>query len=328
MAKFDLVAVGDNATDAFIKIKEAELHCDINKSDCQICLDFAAKIPYESVTEVPAGGNSANVIQAVAKLGLSTAYVSTIGDDVYGQKTLATLIEAGVNTDLLLKQSGRPTNYNYVLWYLNDRTILVKHEENNYVWPSEITPPDWLYLSSVNDSDSLLHREISSWLNNHPETKLIFSPGTTQIEFGREKLKEIYARTDVFFANRSEYQIILKTEEPDLKKLVLMMRDLGPKIIIITDAENGATGLDEVGQTWHISAWETKTLERTGAGDAFAAASSAALALNLGLPTALAWGAINAASVVTQVGPHAGQLTRAEIESRLSANPTFRASEI
>ncbi len=50
MTKFDLISIGDNATDAFIKLSEAELNCDINRPECKICMRFAAKIPYESVT--------------------------------------------------------------------------------------------------------------------------------------------------------------------------------------------------------------------------------------------------------------------------------------
>ena len=54
---FDFLAVGDIVTDAFIRLKDAELHCDINHEHCEICMNFGAKIPYESVTVVPAVGN-------------------------------------------------------------------------------------------------------------------------------------------------------------------------------------------------------------------------------------------------------------------------------
>ena len=50
---FDFVAIGDTTIDAFIRIKEASVNCDINKENCQICLDYGNKIPYESVTVVP-----------------------------------------------------------------------------------------------------------------------------------------------------------------------------------------------------------------------------------------------------------------------------------
>ena len=56
----DFVAIGDITTDAFIRLENAEVHCDINKEKCQICLSFKDKVPYEFVKIVPAVGNSAN----------------------------------------------------------------------------------------------------------------------------------------------------------------------------------------------------------------------------------------------------------------------------
>src|SRR3989338_4472147 len=57
---YDIIAIGETTIDAFIRLKDASVHCDVNKENCQICIAFGAKIPYESVTEVPAVGNAAN----------------------------------------------------------------------------------------------------------------------------------------------------------------------------------------------------------------------------------------------------------------------------
>jgi len=47
--QLDLLAIGDITTDAFIRLKEASVHCDVSKDNCQICMDFASKIPYELI---------------------------------------------------------------------------------------------------------------------------------------------------------------------------------------------------------------------------------------------------------------------------------------
>src|SRR3990167_1819996 len=86
---FDFVAVGDTTIDAFIRIKEASVNCDINKENCQICLDYGNKIPYESVTIVPAVGNSANAAVVAARLGLKSAFVGNVGDDLNGKDCLS-----------------------------------------------------------------------------------------------------------------------------------------------------------------------------------------------------------------------------------------------
>ncbi|MFA6254321.1 MAG: carbohydrate kinase family protein [Candidatus Paceibacterota bacterium] len=343
MEKFDLISVGDNATDAFIRLSEAELNCQIDKPECKICMKFASKIPYESVTEVPAGGNSSNVALGTAKLGLAVAYVSNIGDDEHGVKTLAKLTGAGIDTTWVKKNAGVPTNYNYVLWYADDRTILVKHENYENVWPFDSTQgkpndpsTDWLYLSSVSDHDFSLHQKIAEWLIAHPEVKLAFSPGTLQLKAGTEKLKALYSHTEILFCNKQEAEHIaeanMRSETSEIvrdatsrsqvvsrttEQLVKQIKSLGPKTVVITDGENGASVLDSNNNFYQIPAVKVKAVERTGAGDAFASAYLIATIAGLPADKALAWGALNSASVVTKIGPHEGLLTRAQIEEEL-----------
>src|SRR3989344_3262743 len=128
--KFDFVAIGDTVTDAFIKLKEASVHCNISKENCEICMRFADKIPYEDVWVVPAVGNAANATNAAARLGLKTAIVTNIGNDAQGKEALEAFRAENVSTEFITAHDGIKTNYHYLLWYEADRTILIKHEEN------------------------------------------------------------------------------------------------------------------------------------------------------------------------------------------------------
>ena len=114
---FDFVAVGDTTIDAFIRIKEASVNCDINKENCQICLDYGNKIPYESVTIVPAVGNSANAAVVAARLGLKSAFVGNVGDDLNGKDCLSAFKAENVSTKFIKIHKDKKTNYHYVLWY-------------------------------------------------------------------------------------------------------------------------------------------------------------------------------------------------------------------
>lgn len=329
MKNFDLITIGDNATDAFIRLKEAELDCDINKEQCKICMGFASKIPYESVTIVPAGGNSSNVSIGSAKLGLETAYISNVGNDLFGQETLNKLKENNVETNWIKINSDTPTNYNYVLWYKDDRTILVKHQKYDYELPN-INSPKWIYLSSLGENSLVLHQTLANFLNDNPEIKLAFNPGTMQIRAGYEKMSAIYKSTEVLFVNKQEAQKILQTKEDDIIILLNKTKELGPKTVIITDGNNGAHALNSEG-IWHspIYSVEHLLIERTGAGDAFASAFISATVQGKDITTALSWGAINSASVVGQIGPHAGLMTREQIENILANLKTeFSIKEI
>src|SRR3990172_4078447 len=122
----DFIAIGDTVTDAFIRIKEASVHCTIDRERCEICMRFADKIPYEDVYVIPAVGNSANAAVAASLLGLASALVSNIGDDYFGKECLGALAAENVATEFVAVHAGRKTNYHYVLWYEDDRTILIK----------------------------------------------------------------------------------------------------------------------------------------------------------------------------------------------------------
>lgn len=114
MKNYDFIAIGDIVTDAFIRLKDASVGV-MNSKKCKICMSFGDKIPYESVGVVRAVGNSANGAVSAARLGLSSALVSNVGDDQNGGECLATLKQNGVSTEFMKTHKHRETNYHYVV---------------------------------------------------------------------------------------------------------------------------------------------------------------------------------------------------------------------
>ena len=312
-------------TDAFIKLKDASVHCDINEEHCTITMAFGEKIPYESVEVVRAVGNSANAAVSASRLGLSSALVSNIGDDENGKDCLKSLKKDNVGTEFISIHKGKKTNYHYVLWYESDRTILIKHEEYDYHLP-EISEPKWLYLSSLGDKTLNFHQEIIEWVKKHPNVSLAFQPGTFQIKLGASVLKDIYTRANIFFCNVGEAEKILGLTTLGVEELLKRMHALGPKIVVITDGPKGAYAFDGE-KMWFLPEYPTldAPFERTGAGDAFASTTVVSLALGKDLTEALRWGAVNAMSVVSQVGAQKGLLKLEDIEKYLKDAPDFKA---
>lgn len=328
---FDFIAIGDITTDAFIKLTHENAHivCDSRGRKCQICMNFGDKVPYESVTEVPSVGNSPNAAVAAHRLGLSSALVTNLGDDYHGKQCVEQLEKEGINTAFVEVHPGIPSNYHYVLWYEEERTILVKHNEYTYSLP-EIGAPKWLYLSSLGEHSLPFHDKIVHFLKSHPETKLAFQPGTFHMRLGYEALKEIYALSELFFCNVDEARRILKTNEPDIQKLLKGIHRLGPKIVSITDGPAGAYAFDGQG-AWMIPMYPDPAppVDRTGAGDAFASTFTTMIALGKGVPEALTYAPINSMSVVQKVGAQEGLLTLPEIEGWLTKAPQeYKAKKI
>ncbi len=325
----DFIAIGETTIDAFIKLENADVHCNIDKENCQICLPFATKIPYEFVIEIPAVGNASNASVSASRLGLKSALVANVGKDLDGDKCLNALKQDGVATEFIGIHEHEKTNYHYVLWYGDDRTILQKHSNFVHTLP-DIGDPKWIYLTSLGEDSLDFHTKIIEYLNAHPQVQLAFQPGIFQINFGKEKLKNIYERTNIFFCNVGEAKKILGLDTLGTDELLKRIHALGPKIVVITDGPKGAYIFDGE-KMWHQPSYPDPKppYERTGAGDALASTTVAALSLGKDLEMALKWGMINGMSVVQQVGAQKGLLTRPQIEEYLkSAPPEFQTKKL
>ncbi|MEI8174672.1 MAG: carbohydrate kinase family protein [bacterium] len=322
MKKIDFLAIGDIVIDAFIRLKDAHVHCKIDSDACELCVRFGDKVPYESVTIVPAVGNSPNASVCAARLGLRSAIITNIGNDKHGKDCFDSLKKDKVIIDYITKEKGKNTNYHYVLWYDIDRTILIKHTKFEYKLP-KIGKVPWIYLSSMAEDSVPYHQEIAKYLKNNPETKLAFQPGTFQIKLGTEKLKDIYARTEIFFCNVEEAEKILGITNKDVLVLSKGIQNLGPKMVSISDGPNGAY-LYFNNELWHLPIYPdiAEPLERTGAGDAFSSTFTAALALGKSPLEAFTWGPINSMSVVQEIGAQKGLLSREKLEEYLKNKPT------
>ena len=320
--QYDFIAIGDTVVDAFIKLKDASVHCRVDRQDCEICLRFADKIPYEDVWVIPAVGNSANAAVSAARLGLKSALITNIGNDREGKDCLEVLQKEKIGTEFIKTHDGIKTNYHYVLWYEDDRTILIKHEKFDYSLP-DFDDPKWFYLSSLGEHGEEFHKVIEKYLANHPDIKLVFQPGTYQIKIGREKLAGLYQRSEIFICNKEEAERILHLAPSETKILLEAIHRLGPKIVVITDGPAGAYAHDNNCKSWFMPSYPDPKppYERTGAGDAFSSTFAVALALGKSVEEALLWAPINAMSVVQEVGAREGLLSREEIEGYLKNAP-------
>jgi len=322
MEKIDFVAIGDITTDAFIELENARVNCDFNDENCKLCVNFGDKIPYKDVVVVRAVGNSPNASVCAVRLGLSSALITNLGDDQNGAECLETLQNEGVGTDFIKVETGKQTNYHYVLRYEAERTILVKHHEYKYEIPTFTKLPQWFYLSSLGENSIPFHHTIAEFVRAHPDIKLAFQPGTFQMKLGAETLKDIYEVSELFFCNKQEAKRILNRDEDDIKALLNGIRALGPKMVVITDGPNGATVFDG-SEYWHMPMYPDPAppVDRTGAGDSFSSTFTVMLAKGMSVPEALRRAPINSMSVVQYIGAQKGLLSLEKIEEWLAKAP-------
>ena len=326
----DFLAIGDTATDAFIRLKEASVHCVVNTDKCEICMRFGDKVPFDYVKVIKAVGNAANASVSAARLGVYSALVTQLGDDENGKDSMKNLEHEKVCSKYIKIHKGKPTNYHFVLWYEADRTILVNHVDYEYKLPSIKKVPKWIYLTSLGGNSANYHEEVMKYLSDNPNTKLCFQPGTFQMRLGIKKLSNLYKRSDIFVVNVEEAQGLLNTNSKDIKTLLSEIHAYGPKIVLITDGPKGAYMLD--GDHFYfmpIYPDPKPPLERTGCGDSFASTFVCALIYGKSPLEALMWASVNPMSVIQYVGAQEGLLDKHHVEWYLEHAPEeFKPREI
>lgn len=325
MHQFDVLSIGDVVTDAFIKLFDDQAKVvDDDKGGKWLAMPFATKLPFDHAELIEGVGNAANAAVAFARLGLKSSFVTNVGGDAYGREIIAALGKNKVDTRFVRINPGKTSNYHFVLWYKEERTILIKHEDYDYHWPhlSKKEIPRWVYFSSISEGALDYHDDVADWLDDNPGVHLAFQPGTFQMKAGTERLKRLYKRTAVLILNREEAALVSGGSTADLHDLFDRLHALGPQVVVITDGPKGAYASDGRQRLQMPLYPDPKPpFERTGAGDAFASTFVAAAAKGLSLEDALRWAPINSMNVVQSVGAQAGLLKEKELLQLLHDAP-------
>ena len=320
MKKF--FGIGDITTDAFITLLNARVHCNVNNLNCTLSMNFGDKIPFDSYKIVPGVGNSMNACVSASRLGLESFAVTNVGDDENGRNCLNVLKDEKVNTSYSKIHPKLKTNFHFVLSYEAERTILIKHEDYKYTLPEFDSVPDFVYLSSVGENLSFLNN-IGKYCKKN-NVKLVFQPGTFQLNTAPEKLNDVYKNTHIFACNVEESQKILKTQNSDIKFLLEGVKNLGPKIVLITDGPKGAYSYDGLEYLFCPAYPDPKPpVERTGAGDSFTSTFVSLYAKGGNIHECLLRAPINSMSVVQYTGAQKGLLTEEKIEEHFKKAPAY-----
>jgi len=332
--KYDLICIGDVVMDAFITLekKQASVTWDKKHENATLHMPFATKVPYESLTVATAVGNSSNVVVGAARLGLRTGIIASVGGDGYGREILDYYRREHVATEFVRVNHALPTNYHFVLTYEAERTILIKHQDYEYYDPRKLDArADWLYFSSIGEHALTMHDKVADYLRKHPNVRMGFNPGTFQLAFGPQRLREVYKHTYVLFLNREEGELVAgKREGTPIPELFDALHKLGPKIVVITDGPVGAYASDRSGVgassggMWYMPPYPDPKppVSRTGAGDAFSTGFLSALIYGLPVHEALRWAPIESMHVVQFFGAQTGLLSKPALTALLKKAPT------
>lgn len=316
---YDCISIGDCVFDVNLFIHEAAVEGG------KLCLNNGEKIAVDQIHR-GLGGNAANNAVGLKRLGFNVGLFTIYGDDQIGERIGQYLEAEKIDKNLIQIESGTQSRYSTIINFAGERTILEYCVNRKYVLPTDLEETGWIYLSSVGPEYEVFFKEVGDYVAGK-SIKMVFNPANAQLEKPYDTYRRVIESTFLLVLNKEEAEKMLGTTADDFKKLLFGLRDLGPKVVAITDGKNGSYAYDG-DKYWQIGAFDLPVKQRTGAGDAYAAGFMAALIKKLTVSEAMVWGAIDAAAVVSREGTQTGLLTSAEMQVLLEKDPSFQAKEI
>ncbi len=312
-----------------------------NEGKSFLMVEAGRKVPAESITE-HVGGGACNTAVSLSRRGWDPTVVAKTGDDLNAGAVREHLEANGISTAGLITAEDLATGIS-VLVASHDRnaSIFVHRGANEHLKVEEL--PDGLFEGkelvyvaplSSKSADCFPHlvergRESGALVAANPGIRQLTS--RTQPFLG--SLKNV----DLLSVNRAEAEALVPAfaaraeEGPDpvppedappllkqglhfggfdmgLLRYMKVVREAGPKWVLVTDGTDGAWLATGDGVFW-CRTLPAEVAGTAGAGDAYTSTIAGALAEGLDPPEAMLEAAMNAASVVSAVDTTSGLMS-------------------
>lgn len=334
-SQYDILCVGDAVIDAFLALHNASVHCRLDRTKCELCVQYGAKIPLDDC-QFQTGGNGANVSVGLSRMGKSTALMAEIGDDEFTQKIHKALEKEQVDKSRVLQTQDASSTFSMIINFQGERTIFTKHITRQHNFSFENIQTQWLYLTSLGNEWKQVYKKAGEFIKTN-KALLAFNPGSLQLDEGIQEIREVLPVTDILFVNKEEavrisnFQFPISNEKENeeiIPELLRKIHEMGVKTVVITDGVRGSYTIDAEGKIVFCNTYESPRIEFTGAGDAYASGVLGAILSGKTLSDGMKWGTVNATSVIGKVGAQPGLLTKKEIEKKLSENPELKVEKL
>ncbi|MDA1000767.1 MAG: PfkB family carbohydrate kinase [bacterium] len=299
--RFDAVGIGLNSVDLLCRVDQFPA--------------FNTKGPLQEVTR-QGGGQAATAMAALSRLGLRTAFIGAVGDDAEGAFSRESLDEEGVNTEGMVVQPGRASQFAVII--VASGEAVAARGARTIMWRREVMLSPGDVSEGIVRAGRILHLDGHSmeaeiqaarWAR---ESGIPVSLDAERVLPGMEKLVGL---TDYLVAAEDFPSLFTGEEEPEAA--LRRIHALGPRVAAMTRGSAGALAFD--GALFYDSpGFEVDAVDTTGAGDAFHAGFLFGVLQDYGLERTLRFANAVAAMNCRRLGGRAGLPDLQEAETFLS----------
>ncbi len=274
------------------------------------------------------GGAELNVMLGAARLGLSTGWISRVGNDEFGQYILNFMRGEGVDTTNVVMEDeyNTPVNFKEIrengsgstYYYRFPSPTETINEES--ISQSIIPQAKILYVSGVFPSLRKKNVELvlkAMKLAKENNVTVVMDPNIRlklwKAEEARSSLIELMSAADVILSGKEEADLLFGNQST--KEHIQSFQSLGIQKGALKLGEEGAVGFDDIHSFLHLPAVKADSVVDTvGAGDGFNAGYMYGMVRNYSLKETLRFANQIGSMVVAVSGDNEGLPYLSEVE--------------
>lgn len=266
--------------------------------------------------EISPGGKGANQAVAAAKAGADVNFIGRVGNDVFAEKLITSLQNAGVNTDCIIASPDVSSGVAQITITADSQNrIIVIPGANGSLDGEDIKN---LKKTLAGATSLLLQLEVPMETNiaaakaaRQAGVRVILDPAPAA-----ELPAELLDNVDVITPNQSEAEAITGiaiSNFADAAKAIEKLYAMGIELPIIKMGKQGVCWLED-GAVKSMKPFDVKVVDTVAAGDAVNGGLAAALDEGKSISEAIKFSQATAALAVTRHGAQQAMPTKTEIE--------------
>ena len=250
------------------------------------------------------GGKGANQAVAASRLGASVAIVGQVGADAFGDELVQTLEAAGVESSGVRRAADRATGVAMISVASDGQNAIVVAPGANANWDEagvvgveRAVRGCRVLVLNLEVPPAVIARAVRA--GKRAGARVILNPAPHRV--GDES---VFGDVDVFVPNQVEAALFAGMEPyavTDWGEAAQRLRRLGPRMVIVTLADEGAVIVDEAGPQ-RVPSFPVSVVDTTAAGDAFVGGLAVALLRDAPVRDAVRFANACGALAVTRAG--------------------------
>lgn len=297
MQSLKIITIGSATLDLFFQSEDLPQ----SKDGLRLSLAYGGKYVAKKFAQ-SIGGGGCNAAVSLARQGFDTFFWGKIGTDWAGNQVRKKLDAEKVGISLI--QKSKQTNVSAILvGQKGERTIITFRSQNdkldfNETVKASFREVDWIYQANLNFCPA---EKRASWLEfarqNHLKTCVTLSGD--EFKLGENYVKKFIDLSNIFVVNAHELADIWGGNASDLDlDRINYAKKLNARILVVTyDIHGSWAYLQE--RIYYQPIVKAKVVDATGAGDAYASGFLGNFLKTKKIQSAMAFGAKNAASVIS-----------------------------